>query len=88
MTDQLTVKTARDLKRCTNFTQEFVLIKLNDAIAGELSKSVTVLHQDYVGTLTRCLKHLEGQHEEDDESNASASKALQEVKRSFNLHRR
>lgn len=77
-TDELTVKTARDLKRCTNEIQDFVLLKLNEAIASQLSKSVTILHQDYVGTLTRCLKHLEGQ-QDDDESGASASKALREV---------
>jgi flagellar motor switch protein FliG len=82
LTDELTVKTAKDLKKCTNVIQEFVLDELNKAIASKLSSSVSVLHQDYVGTLTRCLENLES-HEDDDETNASASKALQEVIKEF-----
>lgn len=73
------MKTTRDLRRCTNFTQDFVLEKLNDAIARRLSESVHVLHEDYVGTLTRCLKHLEGNQDEDG-STPLASKALQDVR--------
>ncbi|CAF4314361.1 unnamed protein product, partial [Adineta steineri] len=76
LTDQLTVKTARDLKKCTSVIQEFILVRLNKAIADKLSSSVNILHQDYVGTLTRCLKNLE--NKEDDETNVSASKALHE----------
>ena len=79
MTDELTVKTARDLRKCTNVIQEFVLSRLNEAIAKRLSESVHVLHEGYVGTLTRCLEHLEKTQEED-ESSVSASKALQEVR--------
>ena len=60
------MKTARDLKKCTNFIQEFVLFQLNEAIADQLSRSVTVLHEDYVGTLTRCLEHLERQQDDDE----------------------
>ena len=78
LTDELTVKTARDLKKCTSVIQEFILNQLNKAIAEKLSSSVSVLHQDYVGTLTRCLENLEF-NKDDDETNASASKALQEV---------
>jgi len=78
LTDQLTVKTAKDLKKCTSTIQEFVLIRLNQAIAERLSSSVSILHQDYVGTLTRCLDNLE-RTKDDDESSLSASKALQEV---------
>ena len=78
LTDQLTVKTAKDLKRCTSTIQEFVLVRLNQAIAERLSSSVSILHQDYVGTLTRCLDNLELSKDED-ESSASASQALQEV---------
>ncbi|CAF0740833.1 unnamed protein product [Adineta steineri] len=77
LTDQLTVKTARDLKKCTSVIQEFILVRLNKAIADKLSSSVNILHQDYVGTLTRCLKNLE--NKEDDETNVSASKALHEI---------
>jgi hypothetical protein len=72
------VKTARDLKRCTSVIQECVLFRLNEAIADRLSRSVSVLHDDYVGTLTRCLQTLE-RIQDDDESGLSASKALQEV---------
>ncbi len=78
LTDQLTVKTAKDFKRCTSTIQEFVIVRLNKAIADKLSCSVDVLHQDYVGTLTRCLDNLE-LNKDDDESSLSASKALQEV---------
>jgi hypothetical protein len=78
LTDQLTVKTAKDFKKCTSITQEFVLVQLNKAIADKLAGSVSLLHQDYVGTLTRCLDNLE-RTTDDDESSLSASKALQEV---------
>ncbi len=72
------MRTAKDFKKCTTTIQGFVLIRLNKAIADKLSCSVSVLHQDYVGTLTRCLNNLEGNRDED-ESSLSASKALQEV---------
>ncbi|CAF3643017.1 unnamed protein product [Rotaria sordida] len=78
LTDQLTVKTARDLKKCTSVIQDFVLTRLNKAIGEKLSCSVSILHQDYVGTLTRCLSNLE-RNQDDDEGSASASKALQEI---------
>jgi len=78
LTDELTVKTAKDLKKCTSVIQEFVLDQLNKAIADKLSSSVNVLHEDYVGTLTRCLRNLE-LNKDDDETNPSLSKALQEV---------
>jgi receptor-interacting serine/threonine-protein kinase 5 len=78
LTDQLTVKTAKDLKKCTSTIQEFVLVRLNQCIAERLSSSVTILHQDYVGTLTRCLNNLE-LSKDDDESSLSASQALQEI---------
>jgi len=82
LTDELTVTTAKDLKKCTSKIQEFVLVQLNQAIAEKLSSSVHILRQDYVGTLTRCLENLEDvkdNDDEDDESSASASKALKEV---------
>ncbi len=72
------MKTAKDLKKCTSTIQEFVLVRLNQCIAERLSSSVTILHQDYVGTLTRCLNNLE-LSKDDDESSLSASQALQEV---------
>ena len=78
LTDQLTVKHARDLKKCTNVIQEFVLIRLNETIANKLLDSINILHDNYVGTLTRCLFSLEN-NKDDDESELSASKALQEV---------
>lgn len=82
LTDQLTVKHARDLKKCTNFIQEFVLIRLNETIANKLLDSINILHDNYVGTLTRCLFSLESNAREEDETELSTSKALQEV-RSF-----
>ncbi|CAF1657585.1 unnamed protein product, partial [Adineta ricciae] len=78
LTDALTVKTARDLKRCTSLIQDFVLDRLNRAIAKKLSSSVSILHRDYVGTLTRCIENLEFS-KDDDENQASASKAFQEI---------
>lgn len=78
LTDELTVKTAKDFKKCTSTIEDFVLLQLNKAIADGLSSSVSVLRQDYVGTLTRCLDNLE-RNKDDDESSLSASKALQEV---------
>ena len=78
LTDQLTVKNARDLKKCTSVIQEFVLGRLNETIAMKLIDSINVLHDNYVGTLTRCLFSLET-NGDDDESELSASKALQEV---------
>ncbi len=78
LTDQLTVKHARDLKKCTSVIQEYVLIRLNEIIANKLLDSINILHDNYVGTLTRCLFSLETSGE-DDESELSASKALQEV---------
>lgn len=86
MTDELTVKTARDLKKCTNVIQEFVLVQLNEAIADRLSRSVSVLHEDYVGTLTRCLQNLE-RTQDDDEAGLLASKALHEVRLTNLCHR-
>ena len=81
LTDQLTVKHARDLKKCTNYIQEFVLIKLNETIANKLLDSINILHDNYVGTLTRCLFSLENNASDADESELSTSKALQEVNR-------
>ena len=81
----LTVKTSKDLKKCTSTIQDFVLVQLNQAIAEKLSSSVSILRQDYIGTLTRCLDTLERIRDED-ESGASAGKALQEV--SFHPNRK
>lgn len=78
LTDHLTVNTAKDLKKCTSTVQDFVIVELNKAIAEKLSSSVSILRQDYIGTLKRCLEHLERRIDED-ETSASASKALQEV---------
>jgi dual serine/threonine and tyrosine protein kinase len=78
LTDQLTVKNARDLKKCTGAIQDFVFERLNETIATKLLDSIHVLHDNYVGTLTRCLFTLESKNDED-ESDLSASQALQEV---------
>ncbi|CAF3342750.1 unnamed protein product [Rotaria socialis] len=78
LTDQLTVKHARDLKKCTSVIQEQILVRLNEIIANKLLDSINVLHDNYVGTLTRCLISLESSRD-DDEAELSASKALQEI---------
>ncbi len=78
LTDELTVNNARDLKKCTSVIQEFVLVRLNGIIANKLLDSINILHDNFVGTLTRCLFSLES-NRDDDESESSASKALQEV---------
>lgn len=79
LTDQLTVKNARDLRKITTTLQEFVLNRVNETIAHKLLHSINVLHDNYVGTLTRCLFSLENNRDNDDESESSASKALQEI---------
>jgi hypothetical protein len=78
LTDQLTVKTARDLEKCTSVIQDFVLVELNKTLVECLTSSVSILQEDYIGTLTRCLKNLE-RIQDDDESGFSASEALREV---------
>ncbi|CAF2053525.1 unnamed protein product [Rotaria magnacalcarata] len=78
LTDQLTVKHARDLKKCTSVIQEQILVRLNEIIANKLLDSINVLHDNYVGTLTRCLISLES-NSDDDVAELSASKALQEI---------
>ena len=79
LTDQLTVKHARDLKKCTSTIQEYILVRINETIANKLLDSINVLHDNYIGTLTRCLFSLEGNRDDDDESESSTGKALQEV---------
>ncbi|CAF4447391.1 unnamed protein product, partial [Rotaria magnacalcarata] len=56
---------------------DFVLERFNKAIAEKLVCSVSILHKDYVGTLTRCLNNLE-RNQDDDDRSTSASEALQE----------
>lgn len=78
LNNDLTVKNTRDLKKCTSTIQDFVLLRLNETIANKLLDSINVLHDNYVGTLKRCVFSLETSGD-DDESELSASKALQEV---------
>ncbi|CAF4365478.1 unnamed protein product, partial [Didymodactylos carnosus] len=77
LSDDLTVKHSRDLKKCTNVIQEFVLIQLNQTIANKLVDSIEVLRESYIGTLTRCIWSLE--MIEEDPNEQSASKSLQEI---------
>jgi hypothetical protein len=82
----VTVKFARDYKKCTNQIQELVINKLNNAIGQKLTESVEILKENYIGTLKRCLKTLEDannltQTSASYESNSSSvSEALQQVK--------
>lgn len=73
------MKNARDLRKITTTIQEFVLNRVNETIAHKLLDSINLLHDNYVGTLTRCLFSLENNGDNEDESESSASKALQEV---------
>lgn len=77
LNNDLTVKNIRDLRKCTGIIQDFVLVRLNETIANKLLDSINVLHDNYVGTLKRCVFSLETNG--DDASELSASKALQEV---------
>ncbi|CAF1245982.1 unnamed protein product, partial [Didymodactylos carnosus] len=77
LSDDLTVRHSRDLKKCTSVIQEFVLIQLNQTIANKLIDSIEVLRESYIGTLTRCLRSLE--MTEEDLNEQSASKALQGI---------
>lgn len=79
----MTVKYARDYKKCTNQIQELVLAKINNAIAAKITQSVEILKENYMGTLKRCLITLEEanlSNSYSDSNSASVSEALQQVR--------
>ena len=47
------VQSVTDLRKCTELIRDRVLARLNTAIAGKLVESVNVLRETYTGTLTR-----------------------------------
>ena len=51
----VTLKYARNYKKCTNQIQELVLSKINNVIGQKLTESVEILKENYLGTLKRCL---------------------------------
>ena len=55
----ITVKYVKDFKTCTQQIQELVITKLNNAISKQITDSVEVLKENYIGTLKRCLESLE-----------------------------
>ncbi len=80
----ITLKYARDYKKCTNQIQELVLSKINNVIAQKLTESVEILKENYLGTLKRCLKTLEEMNTinnstSNEQNSASVSDALQQV---------
>lgn len=79
----LTVRYARDLKKCTNQIQELVITRLNNAIAKKLTESVETLKENYLGTLKRCLLTLEENNTnafyKNDPNPATVSEALHQV---------
>ena len=85
----VTLKYARDYKKCTNQIQELVLSKINNVIGQKLTQSVEILKENYLGTLKRCLKTLEEMNmlnnlnsnssSMSDQNAASVSEALQQV---------
>lgn len=78
----LTVKYARDYKKCTSQIQELVISKLNNAIAQKITESVEILKENYLGTLKRCLITLEETNStaiQTEPNSASVSEALQQV---------
>lgn len=79
----ITVKYARDYKKCTSQIQELVINKLNNAIAQKLTESVEILKENYIGTLKRCLITLEDANNinpiANDLNSASVSDALQQI---------
>lgn len=81
----LTVRYARDYKKCTNQIQELVISRLNNAIAQKLTESVEILKETYLGTLKRCLITLEEMNSAasaasfNEPNSASVSEALQQV---------
>ncbi len=54
-----TFKFFKYFKRCTQQIQELVITKINNAIAQEISDSVEVLKENYIGTKKGCLQSLE-----------------------------
>ncbi|XP_033745013.1 dual serine/threonine and tyrosine protein kinase-like [Pecten maximus] len=75
--DQGMILTTKGLKICTYQIQELVLGALNQAIAGNLVRSVDVLRDTYTGTLSRCLESLE--RFDADHSQSSSSKSTSEA---------
>ena len=47
------VQSVTDLRKCTELIRDRVLARLNTAIAGKLVESVNVLRETYTSTLTR-----------------------------------
>ncbi len=86
--NSITVKYVKDFKRCTQQIQELVITKLNNAIAQEISDSVEVLKENYIGTLKRCLQSLEDMNgsvvasENLQNSNSNASIVVNSIERS------
>lgn len=80
----LTVRYARDYKKCTSQIQELVISRLNNAIGQKLIESVEILKENYLGTLKRCLITLEEMNNPlisspNETNSASVSEALQQV---------
>jgi hypothetical protein len=55
----ITVKYVKDFRKCTQQIQELVITRLNNAVAKQITDSVEVLKENYIGTLKRCLQSLE-----------------------------
>ncbi|RWS15880.1 Dual serine/threonine and tyrosine protein kinase-like protein [Dinothrombium tinctorium] len=68
----------RDVQLATCEIQDYVLSRLNSAIAGKLIGSVDYLRDSYIGTLERCLLSLEKTGQEIGES-VQASNALKQI---------
>jgi dual serine/threonine and tyrosine protein kinase len=88
--EYITVKYARDFKKCTNQIQDLVVNMLNNAIGEKLTDSIKILKETYIGTLKRCLITLEDSstnlasisnlsYEFGSSNPVSVSKALQQV---------
>ncbi|XP_060084377.1 dual serine/threonine and tyrosine protein kinase-like [Ylistrum balloti] len=75
--EQGVILTTKGLKICTYQIQELVLGALNQAIAGNLVRSVDVLRDTYTGTLSRCLESLE--RFDADHSPSTSSKSTSEA---------
>lgn len=77
--DEIELNSEMTMQQCTSLIQHIVINRLNELIMTKLFDSIEFLRDNYVGTLRRCVISLEMKID-NDETELSASKALQEVR--------
>ena len=84
--NSISVKYVKDFKKCTQQIQELVITRLNNAIAKQITDSVEVLKENYIGTLKRCLESLEDQNGSTVNGDLLESNSLQNSNSSSNIN--